>query len=183
MAQSFQYKPRHNFRNRKIQEVLMEGNNGQATGAGLIDKVKQGATAQLSTQKDRATEGIGSVVDAVRQSTRHLRDNQHDTIAEYVDQAAGHLERWSNQLKEKNVGEILQEAQQLARRRPAVFIGAAFAVGLLGARFLKSSRDRQSSNASRSGGANDIYGVRGGDRPRDLATSPSVSSSFDAGRI
>ena len=60
----------------------MEGNNGQAGGPGLIDKVKQGATAQLSTQKDRATEGIGSVVDAVRQSTQHLRDNQHDTIAE-----------------------------------------------------------------------------------------------------
>ena len=160
----------------------MEGNNGQAGGAGLIDKVKQGATAQLSTQKDRATEGIGSVVDAVRQSTRHLRDNQHDTIAEYVDQAAGQLERWSNQLKDKNVGEILQEAQQLARRRPAVFIGTAFAVGLLGARFLKSSRDRQSfsSYSNRSGGADDIYGVRGGDRPRDLTSSPSVSSSFDA---
>jgi len=163
----------------------MEGNNGQAAGAGLIDKVKQGATAQLSTQKDRATEGIGSVVDAVRQSTQHLRNNQHETIAEYVDQAAGHLERWSNQLKEKNVGEILEEAQQLARRRPAVFIGAAFAVGLIGARFLKSSRDRQfsSSASSRTGGSGDIYGVRGGDRPRDLTASPSVTPSFDAGRI
>jgi len=165
----------------------MEGNNGQAAGAGLIDKVKQGAEAQLSTQKDRATEGIGNVVDAVRQSTRHLRENQHETIAEYVDQAAGHLERWSNQLKEKNVGEILQEAQQLARRRPAVFIGTAFAVGLLGARFLKSSRDRQSSSSSafrsRTGGGDEIYGVRGGDRPRDLTTSPSVTSSFDTGRI
>jgi len=163
----------------------MEENNGQAAGAGLIDKVKQGATAQLSTQKDRATEGIGSVVDAVRQSTRHLRDNQHETIAEYVDQAAGHLERWSNQLKEKNVGEILQEAQQLARRRPAVFIGTAFAVGLLGARFLKSSRDRQSSSSAYRGrsGGDDIYGVRGGDRPRDLTTSPAVTSSFDTGRI
>ena len=165
----------------------MEGNNGQGAGAGLIDKVKQGATAQLSTQKDRATEGIGSVVDAVRQSTQHLRDNQHDTIAQYVEQAAGQLERWSNQLKEKNVGDLLQEAQQLARRRPAVFIGSAFAIGLLGARFLKSSRERQSSASSpysgRTSAGDDIYGVRGGDRPRDLTTSPSVSPSFDAGRI
>jgi len=161
----------------------MEGNNGQATGAGLLDKVKQGATAQLSTQKDRATEGIGSVVEAVRQSTQHLRENQHDTIAQYVDQAAGQLERWSNQLKQKNVGELLQEAQQLARRRPGVFIGSAFAVGLLGARFLKSSRDRQSASYSGSGAGNDVYGVRGGDYPRDVTSTPSVSPSFDAGRI
>jgi hypothetical protein len=160
----------------------MEGNNGQA-GAGLLDKVKQGATAQLSTQKDRATEGIGSVVDAVRQSTQHLRENQHDTIAQYVDQAAGQLERWANQLKEKNVGDLLQEAQQLARRRPAVFIGSAFAVGLLGARFLKSSRERQSASYSNRSGGDDIYGVRGGDYPRDVTATPSVSPSFDAGRI
>jgi hypothetical protein len=160
----------------------MEGNNGQAAGAGLIDKVKQGATAQLSTQKDRATDGIGSVVDAVRQSTQHLRDNQHDTIAQYVDQAAGQLERWSNQLKEKNVGELLQEAQQLARRRPAVFIGGAFAVGLLGARFLKSSRERSSPYSRPGGGGGEVYGVRG-DHARNLTTSPGGSSSFDAGRV
>ena len=35
--------------------------------------------------------------------------------------------------------ELLSDAQQLARRRPALFVGAAFAIGVLGARFLKSS--------------------------------------------
>jgi hypothetical protein len=59
-----------------------------------------------------------------------------------VDEAANQLERVSNQLRDKDVGELMQDAQQFARRRPAVFIGSAFAIGLLGARFLKSSRDR-----------------------------------------
>jgi len=120
----------------------MEQRNDSAGTSGLMDKVRNGAAAQLSTQKDRATDGIGSVVQAVRQSTQHLRDTQHDTIAQYVDEAAGQLERFSNRLKEKNVGELLQDAQRFARRNPGVFIGSAFAIGLLSARFLKSSRER-----------------------------------------
>src|SRR4051812_27428583 len=167
----------------------MDGQNSPTGSTGLIDKVKQGATSQLSTQKDRATEGIGSVVEAVRQSSQQLRDNQHDTLAQYVDQAVGQLERFSNRLKEKNVGEILQEAQQLARRRPAVFIGSAFAIGLLGARFLKSSRENQSGyrgdgRSAYGRGEGDVYGVGGRDYTGDMRTSSSpATTAFDTGRI
>src|SRR5947207_11852867 len=121
----------------------MEGRHNATGGAGLMDKVKDGAVSQLSTQKNRATDGIGSVAQAVRQSTQQLRDQQHDTIAQYVDQAAAQLERFSNALKEKNVSELLDDAQRFARRNPALFIGGAFAVGLLSARFFKSSRDQR----------------------------------------
>src|SRR2546423_1792329 len=112
----------------------MDERNSPAGGGGIMEKVRDGATSQLSTQKDRATEGMGSIAQAVRQSTQHLRDNHHDTIAQYVDQAANQLEQLSNRLKQKDVSELLRDAQQLAKKRPAVFIGSAFAVGLLGAR-------------------------------------------------
>jgi hypothetical protein len=125
--------------------------NNQTSGSGLMDRVREGANTQLSTQKNRATDGIGSVAQAVRQTTQHLREQQHDTIARYVDQAADQLERVSERLRQKDVGELLQDAQQFARRRPAVFIGSAFAIGLLGARFLKSSRERQNGQSGQSG--------------------------------
>jgi hypothetical protein len=121
----------------------MEGLNSSTGGAGLMERVRQGATTQLGTQKDRATDGIGTVAQAVRKTTQHLRDQQHDTIARYVDEAATQLERFSQRLRDKDVRELLDDAQDFARRRPAVFIGSAFALGVLGARFLKSSRDRQ----------------------------------------
>lgn len=120
----------------------MDERHNSAGAPGLMNKLREGTTAQLSTQKDRAMEGIGSVAQAVRQSTEHLRNTQHETIAQYVDEAARQLERFSNRLKDKNVGELIRDAQQVARRNPGIFIGSAFAVGLLGARFLKSSRDR-----------------------------------------
>lgn len=110
-----------------------------STATRIADRVKEHAAAQLSTQKDRATEGLGSVVSAVRSTTNSLRDQQHDTVARYVEQAADQIERLSERLKDKDVTELLDDAQRLARRQPALFVGGAFALGLVGARFLKSS--------------------------------------------
>ena len=112
--------------------------------SGIVGRVRERATAQLATQKDRATDGLGSVAQVVRETTHHLRTQQHDTIAQYAEKAADQIERFSRRLKEKDVSELLSDAQQLARRQPALFIGGAFALGLLGARFLKSSAPRSS---------------------------------------
>lgn len=122
--------------------------NGESEHGGFMGKVRERATAQLSTQKDRAIDGLGSAARAVRQSTQQLRDQDHDTVAGYVEQAVDQIERMSQRLREKDVSELLEDAQRLARRQPALFVGSAFALGLLGARFLKSSRE-------------DEYGYRG----------------------
>ena len=114
-----------------------EGGNG--TDTGIVDRVRERAGAQLATQKDKATDGIGTIARAVRRTTQELREQQHDTIADYVDRAADQLERLSSGLKNKDIGELFRDAQSLARRQPAMFVGSAFAIGLLGARFLKSS--------------------------------------------
>jgi hypothetical protein len=131
---------------------------------GIVGKVKEQATAQLSSQKDRATDGLGSVAQAVRQTTQHLRDNQNDTVARYAEQAAEQIERFSERLRNKDVGELMNDAQQLARRQPALFVGGAFAIGLLGARFLKSSSpDSRSSygNYGTGGSGSGGYGAAG----------------------
>jgi exonuclease VII large subunit len=157
----------------------MDQRNNPAGALGLVDKLREGATAQLSTQKDRATEGIGSVVQAVRQSTQHLRETQHETIAEYVDEAASQLERFSNRLKDKNVGALLQDAQQLARHNPGIFIGSAFALGLLGARFLKSSGDR----AGYTGGYRSAVDRRGTSARTHSVSGAVVTPSYDTERL
>lgn len=111
----------------------------QPNPGGIAGRVREQATAQLSRQKDRATDGLGTVAQAVRDTTQHLRNQQHDTVAQYAEQAAQQIENFSERLRSKDIGELMQDAQQLARRQPALFVGGAFALGLLGARFLKSS--------------------------------------------
>lgn len=106
----------------------------------LKDTVKQRATAQLDTQKGRATDSLAAVASAVRHTSGHLRADQHDTIAQYIDSAADQLERFSTTIRNKDVNELMRDARQLARRQPALFVAGTFAVGLLAARFLKSSQ-------------------------------------------
>jgi len=124
------------------------GTNQTGTSSGsnesIVGRVRDRATEQLNTQKNKATEGLGSVAHAVRDTTQRLRDENHDTVARFVEQAADQIERFSSGLKNKDVGELVNDAQRLARRQPALFVGGAFAVGLLSARFLKSSSPRDS---------------------------------------
>jgi hypothetical protein len=54
-------------------------------------------------------------------------------------------------MRNKDVGDLVGDIQQMARRKPALFIGGAFAVGLIGARFFKSSN--RTSYSSEQGGA------------------------------
>ena len=107
---------------------------------GIVNKVKERATAQLSSQKGRATDGLDTIAHAVRQTTQQLRADDHGAVAEYIDKAAEQLERLSQRLRDKDIGELVHDARDLARRQPAVFIGGSFALGLLAARFLKSSQ-------------------------------------------
>lgn len=159
----------------------MDEQYSSTDSTGLMDKVRQGATSQLSTQKNKATDSIGTVAQAVKQASQQLRTQQHDTIANYIDQAANQLEQFATHIRDKDLGELVREAQQFARRRPAVFIGSAFAIGLLGARFLKSSRDRDGRNsyARSSTGYSTGYGTP------SRATSPSTvpgSASYGSER-
>jgi hypothetical protein len=121
------------------------GSEPQSRG-GIVDTVRERASAQLTTQKDRALDGLGGVADAVRKTTQSLREHQHETLAGYVEQAADQIERFSRNLKNKDVGELVRDAQGLARRQPALFVGSAFAIGLLGARFFKSSSPDRGMN-------------------------------------
>ena len=108
---------------------------------GILHAVKDRATTQLKDQKGRATDVVDVLAHAVRQTTDRLRQERHDTIAQYVDRAAEQLERFSGTIRNKDVGELMRNVRDFARRQPTLFIGGSFVAGLLAARFLKSSRD------------------------------------------
>lgn len=60
-------------------------------------------------------------------------------MAGYADAAAEQLDTVTRSFRNRSVGELLDEAERLARRDPALFIGGAFILGVFGARFLKAS--------------------------------------------
>jgi len=175
--------------------TTVAGNTGQQT-SGILSQVRDKAASQLNEQKARATDGLGNVAQAVRQSTHHLREQQYDTVAQFVERAADQIERFSNHLRERDLNDLVSEAQRFARQQPAVFIGSSFAAGILAARFIKASRPprsfdappysgydagRGSSNTAFNRGGTDTAFDRGGVLNRDAGGSTSSyggSTSF-----
>jgi hypothetical protein len=109
----------------------------------LAGTVQEQATSRvqsrLDEQKNRAADTLASMASSLRSSGQQLR-GQQDGISGYIDQAADRLESISRELHDREVGELMEVVEDFARRQPAVFLGGAFALGVLGARFLKSSR-------------------------------------------
>lgn len=113
-----------------------------------LDQVKEQGKNQLEGQKDRAAGAIGDVAHAMRQTGWNLRQDKRDYVAQFVDQAASQLERFSSDIRDKDVSQMLGDAENFARRQPAVFLGGAFMLGLLAARFLRSSRPQYATGST-----------------------------------
>jgi hypothetical protein len=114
------------------------GANGENASSGLLGGIQQRVTSRVDEQKNRAADGLGGIADVIRNASNELR-NENETLAGYVDQASDQMRRIADQIRERGVGDMMDDVSRFARRRPALFIGGAFLVGIGIARFLKSS--------------------------------------------
>ena len=121
--------------------AINSGANGTTTANGVLGGIQQRVTSRVDEQKNRAADGLGGIADVFRNASNELR-NENETIAQYVDMASDQMRRFADQIREKGVADMLDDVHAFARRRPALFIGGAFLVGLGIARFLKASSDR-----------------------------------------
>ena len=122
-------------------------------GGGMVDQAKKSAESQIAGGKERVAQGLGSVAEAMRHTGEHLRAQDKLGLTQYVARAADQVEAASGYLEQRDLREVLGDLSSFARREPAIFLGGAFALGLLGGRFLKSSHvqpSRQSSTPPRS---------------------------------
>lgn len=149
--------PRYRSRDRMDEPGITDQAKQQASGmadqaqeqAGkLVDNAQQQAMSQADSQKERLARGIADVADAVGQVGQQLRQNDQDRVAHYADSAAGELHHISGYLRQQQIGQIVDDAQELVRQRPALVLGGAFAIGMLGARFLKSTAPSRSPQMS-----------------------------------
>ena len=125
---------------------------GAASGAGkaivqdakqvaseVAGQAKQQVATKIEDKKDKAAQGLSSVATAIRQTGESLRDHDQLGVMPYVDGVADQIERLSDYVMTSDVGQIVGEAESFARREPVIFLGGAFLLGLVGARFLKAS--------------------------------------------
>jgi hypothetical protein len=124
----------------EAKETVSEvASQAKETVSEVASQAKEQATSRVAQQKDRAAEGLGSLAQALRHTSQELRSQDQMGITDYVESAAERVENFSNYLRDRDIGEMVNEVERFARRQPALFLGGAFVLGLIGARFLKSS--------------------------------------------
>ena len=116
----------------------------------VVEGAKQQTTTLLSARKDQAADTLYTVAHVLRQAGQQLREQDQAPVGQLADTAATRVESVSGYLHDRDVRQIVDDTEGFARQRPAVFVGGAVTLGLLAARFLKSSRRQQQAKAAQS---------------------------------
>jgi hypothetical protein len=98
---------------------------------------------------------LSSVAQALRQTAQNLQGQNQAAVGGVANQAADRVDQVAGYLRERDVSQLVGEFEGYARRSPGLVLGGAFALGLLAARFVKSSSPSR-------GGAGTGYGSYGG---------------------
>lgn len=106
----------------------------------LSDEARGAARSMLGEQQQAAARSLGSMAGALRRAAGETDGAAPSRLAA---SAAEGLQHVSDALRSRDLDTLLRDAEDFARRQPAVFIGAAAVAGFLAVRFLKSSSSHQ----------------------------------------
>jgi len=139
-------------------------------------QAKQSGVRYAHEKKARLAEELGVFSGAIRKASDKLHDEHHDSIASYVDAAAEQLDCCRQSIESKEVGELVDDAQDFVRRRPEVVYGGLFVAGLAAMRFLKASPPPRKTTPSRRTTERDLSDLR--DRPSQaVGHSPIIGET------
>lgn len=130
------------------------------------------AKSQIENQKSRAADSLSAVANALRDSGEQLRQRDEAAIAPVMDRVADGVDRLSGFLNSKNVDEMMRDVQSFARRRPEIFLGAFFTLGLVASRFLKSGQREEGIDRH---GYSYVHGTEGARMPDASSAGPGPS--------
>jgi len=102
----------------------------------LSTQAKGLVTKRVATTQERSSLELTGIAEALRQKGEELHDSMLGPI---VGRAADQVDRASAYIKDANLTDVVRSTERFARREPLLFVGGAFTLGLLCARFFKSS--------------------------------------------
>jgi hypothetical protein len=111
-----------------------------------VQQARDKAASTVNERKGQLAGSVTSVAGAVRGATDQLRGEGHDRIAGYTEALAEQADRVARYLRDTDLNRVRDDIEDLARRQPALVIGGALLLGVLAARFLKSSDRRTHEN-------------------------------------
>lgn len=117
-------------------------------------KAGEQVRSSLDKGRTRAVDTLQEVARTLKQANEGGGDNP---TGEYMGKAGDQVERFASFLQNTDPKQMMTQTEAFARRQPALFLGGAFALGVIAARFLKSGK-KDDMNEYGSG-----YGAMAGD--------------------
>ncbi|MFW6146206.1 MAG: hypothetical protein ACOC7R_02615 [Planctomycetota bacterium] len=107
-------------------------------GGRFARTVRDRAGGAADSQKNRAADKITDVGGALDRAAERLDSEEDRQLVLCMHKAADTLRSVASSLAEQDLASLRDQAEDAARTRPMLFLGAAFLGGLAAARFLRS---------------------------------------------
>lgn len=116
----------------------------KSTAGEAYDSVAEKAVSHLDEKRSGLSDELTSVAESFRNMGRDLstageKAGITSATAKYTDTAAEKIEQVAHYFEQNDLKAMLSDVKDFARKNPAIFLGGAFAMGIIAARFLKSS--------------------------------------------
>jgi hypothetical protein len=138
-----------------VKEIAQDASSRGAALAGEVaDNVKDQALSAAEEGKEGIAERLEDMAGAVHRSGEQV-EGQQDWLAQLVERGADELGNLASTVRSNDLRGLVGKLEDIARRQPVLFVGAAMAVGFASARLGKVAI----AGASRS----DLPTIKGGD--------------------
>jgi len=95
---------------------------------------------QVDQRSTQAGEQVSATAEALRTTSRQLRDQGQDAPAQAAEKVAHQAERLGRYLSDSSADRILADLEDVGRRQPMAVMGIGVVAGFMASRFLKASR-------------------------------------------
>jgi hypothetical protein len=165
-----------------VADVAREQASGVAAEAGRQgrDLLRQ-AQGELGKQAAQGQQQLASQLFSLSDELRSMAgaSGQDGMVASLASQAASRVRTAGQWLDDRQPGQVADEMQSFARRRPAAFLALAVGAGLVAGRLTRGLKDANSDNSAAAAPAA-THGVNGQwAPPSDLASYPPATAAGD----
>jgi DNA-binding ferritin-like protein len=108
------------------------------SSAEAAERIQGQGSQWAAAQRNRLVDELSHVGHAFREATNSLRQDQDHNVAACTEFVAERTEQVADYLRSSNIHQFRGDVERFARRRPEVFFGGMFLVGLALSRFLKA---------------------------------------------
>ena len=123
--------------------------DAQERASSLLNAATEKASSVAEAQKENVAGYLDDVAKAVHRSGEQLEGHQ-DWVAHMVERGAAELSSLANTLRTNDLQSLMGDLGSLARRQPALFVGASMAAGFALARVGRLAASGTTSSAGES---------------------------------